>query len=328
MLTHGYRRFEWKQVLNNRPATATNKPEKALVISDVVKKIDKPLASAKVKLFGKGKDALVLDTVTNTDGRFVFDNLVFGDKTKFILQARSTKGDKEVDVEPDKVFDGLVIINAIMPTTEGKQAAVSYYVQDSRQFRDEQKKYGVNEHTQMLKEVTIKDKKITPLEHSKNLNGPGKTNKMLTSKDLEKKENNILADCLQGVLNGVFFIRSSIGYAAYLYLYNSVSYHPRPMAYMIDGVFVNADDFSNLHAEDIEGIEVITDPHYGAVYGTRGADGILMATNKTASRVKNNYRDAPGVVTYTPKNKKKTHEFYSPQFDNPLTNQNLADFRS
>src|SRR3569833_1340777 len=147
MLTHGYRRFEWKQVLNNRPATATNKPEKALVISGVVKKIGNPLAGAKVKLFGKGKDALVLDTETNTDGRFVFDNLAYGDKTKFILQARSAKGDKEVDVEPDKVVDGPAIINAIMPTSEGKQAAVSYYVQDSRLFRDELKKYGVNAHS-------------------------------------------------------------------------------------------------------------------------------------------------------------------------------------
>ncbi|MES2109219.1 MAG: carboxypeptidase regulatory-like domain-containing protein [Bacteroidota bacterium] len=328
MLTHGYRRFEWEQVLNGSPAPAAFKPEKALVISGIVKKDGKPLANAKIKLFGKGKDGLMLDTVTNAAGRFVFDNLGYSENAKFVLQARGARGDKDVDVEPDKPLGGPAVINAFLPATDDKQAVVSFYTQGNQQYRNEQKKYGINEHTQMLKEVTIKDKKIIPLEHSKNLNGPGNANQVLTAKDIEKFNCGNLADCLQGVLNGIFFIKSTIGYEAYLHKLNSISYHPRPMAYVIDGAFVSADDFSSLYIDDIEGIEVITDVHYGAIYGTRGADGVIMATTKLAHRTSGYYKDAPGVITYMPKGFYKAREFYSPQYDNPHTNQKMADLRS
>jgi uncharacterized protein YfaS (alpha-2-macroglobulin family) len=39
-------------------------------------------------------------------------------------------------------------------------------------------------------------------------------------------------------------------------------------------------------------------------------------------------RYAPGVITYTPKGYYKAREFYSPQYDNPKTNQKMADLRS
>jgi hypothetical protein len=58
------------------------------------------------------------------------------------------------------------------------------------------------------------------------------------------------------------------------------------------------------------------------------AGGGLIITTKHASKLKEYYRYAPGVITYMPKGFYKAREFYSPQYDNPPTNQKMADLRS
>jgi hypothetical protein len=336
MLTHGYRRFEWKQVLNNNPAPATFKAEKALAISGIVKKDGKPLVGAKVKLFGKGKDGLMLDTVTNATGRFVFDNLSYSENARFVLQARNAKGDKEVDVEPDKPFSDPAVINAFLPATDDKQAAVSFYAQGNQQYRNEQKKYGINEHAQMLKEVTIKDKKITPLDNSKNLNGKGNADQVLTFETLETTGFPTLWGALIARTQNIHFDPT-----------NHMAYSQRgmggPMIVVVDGTPMLNSEYSafasstssirrgpldDLEVDDTESVEILLGAHYGAIYGQLGAAGLIIVTTKRAKPIKNYYKDAPGVVVYRGNGLYKAREFYSPQYDNPHTNQKMTDLRS
>ncbi|MES2109221.1 MAG: DUF1416 domain-containing protein [Bacteroidota bacterium] len=312
LLTQGYRHFSWKQLADTTQPKF--QPEKSIVISGTVKRNNKPVPGAEVKLFSKAGGMFMLDTVTDVNGKFAFKDLVFADSTKFVVQSKVKKGQDDVTLELDTTRAPQLKVTQVTSNDEATQAAeLTTYLASEKQFYEQQKKYGINQHSILLKEVKVEAKKDPPIiPHSQNLNGPGNADYVLTTKDIEKMICGRLADCLQGV----FGLRFKNGL-------------PAIGALIVDGNFVDMDVFNDLHQDDIEGIEYITDhSHYRSIYGSRMADGGLIITTKHATKLKEYYRYAPGVITYMPKGFYKAREFYSPQYDNPHTNQKMADLRS
>lgn len=58
--------------------------------------------------------------------------------------------------------------------------------------------------------------------------------------------------------------------------------------YVIDGVPLSSSDFSALNANDIESVSVLKDASATAIYGSRGANGVVIVTTKRGEKGKNN----------------------------------------
>ncbi|MCO5945875.1 carboxypeptidase regulatory-like domain-containing protein [Mucilaginibacter flavidus] len=340
MLTQGYHRFEWKQVLDNTPHQVTYQPEKALEIAGLVKKGSKPLANQKVTLFAKSATNFFKDTVTDANGRFIFKNLVFGDSTKFVVQAKTAKGQDNVVLTVDTPSTPAIL--RLLPawnTAAGGKAGngfyeidMSAYIQNSKQFNMEQQKYGINKHPLLLKGVTVKDKKgPDQFEHSQNFNGKGSADQVVTAKDLETLACGRLTECLRAKLNNIVF-KNGYMYVRKLSGLDALSgdEFKDPMKVIIDGTMqeASADLLDNVSTGDVESVEVLDNIHSTAIYGAQGSAGLLIITLKQGRKANNYYRYSPGVVTYMPKGFYLAKEFYSPQYDNPQTNQKMADLRS
>jgi len=70
--------------------------------------------------------------------------------------------------------------------------------------------------------------------------------------------------------------------------------------YIIDGMPVNQDDFANINSNDIESMRVLKDAAATAIYGNRGAAGVIVITTKSAKKNENlrvQYRGLYGVST-------------------------------
>jgi len=50
--------------------------------------------------------------------------------------------------------------------------------------------------------------------------------------------------------------------------------------YVIDGVPLNTDNFRSLNTNDIESLSVLKDAGATAIYGNRGANGVIVITTK------------------------------------------------
>ena len=324
MLTQGYRYFSWKQVLSDSPVPVAYNPEKALEISGSVKTgRGKLISGGKVTLFTKSGGPFLMDTLTDTNGKFRFPNLTFGDSVKFVVQAKIAKGQDNVMLNLDSVA-APATMNFKTTIAQNLLADTSAYLANQRLFYQEQQKYGINKHVVMLKEVAVKNRKIEPVRHSENLNGSGNADQVLTVKELEKMNCARFADCLSGVLTGIIF-RGGLPL--------NQRAHQAVMAVILDGLLLDEEQAyrelnMHLHTDDIEGIEVITGPHFGAIYGSRMANGGLIITTKRGRKISNYERYAPGVITYMPKGYYKAREFYSPQYDNFATNKQIPDLRS
>ncbi|MDR2914347.1 MAG: TonB-dependent receptor plug domain-containing protein [Tannerella sp.] len=58
--------------------------------------------------------------------------------------------------------------------------------------------------------------------------------------------------------------------------------------YVVDGFPLMSSDISDLNPNDIESIEVLKDASSSAIYGSRGANGVVLITTKNGSKGRNN----------------------------------------
>ncbi|WP_443945081.1 TonB-dependent receptor plug domain-containing protein [Pedobacter sp. AW1-32] len=317
MLTQGWRRFLWRNVINNAGPTITYKPEENLQISGTVMKGGKPVAGGKVMLMASKGSIFILDTVTNAEGRFVFDNLNFGDSTKFVVQARTKADRKFVDINVDMVPGQVVTRNKNSADIEvNVNNALMKYIKESDNYFNEMTRLGLLERSIKLEEVTITEKK-NPAKNSANLNGAGRADYILTADQLSTCIT--LSQCLQGRLPGVIF-RGNIPY-----LMRSQN---QPMSIVLDGMQVEADFLDNIIPNDVETIELLKNIGSTAIYGSRGGGGVLVITTKRGdSGYNSSTRYAPGIVTLNPKGYSVSREFYSPKYENATSNSR-PDLRS
>ena len=321
MLTQGYRRFAWSLLMGNSFPPITFQPEKSMEISGFVKTLGgKPLAKSKVTLFTTTKGAFLLDTVTDANGRFKFDNLIFPDSIRFVIQARGASGRKNVEVTLDNVPPQFVTKNKNAPDVSvNLDTELAGYLRNSKIQYDDLRKYGLVNRTIILKEVTISEKK-EPVKNSANLNGSGNADQIVNGDIFRQMGCATIDQCLQGRLLGVIF-RGGIPY--------STRSFNQPMQIILDGVYVDSNYLQSIPPTDVATIEVLRSGGYTAIYGGRGGGGVLLITTRRGndpSYVSQIY--TPGIVTYSPKGFTNTKEFYSPQYDDPKTNKVVADLRT
>ncbi|WP_295799987.1 TonB-dependent receptor [Mucilaginibacter sp.] len=325
MLTQGYRQFTWKQVLDDKPALLAWQPEKLMQIGGRVVKWHTPAAGAKVSLMTNKGGFFMIDTVTDKNGKFVFNDLAFADSTRFVIQSKVRKGQSAVTLELDTLSapSPSVIPNSLINNLDNSTlAGLSAYLVNQRQFYDEQQKYGINKHAIMLKEVKIKSKKDF-VKRSENMNGPGNADEIITADELKDMVGATLSFRLKSKLFGLV----NFDYRGTPYSKRAMDPIPAPMLIVVDGGYLDYEQFNNIDPDRIQSIEVLVGPNYATMYGTKGGHGILVITTKRAGDYSYD-RFTPGVVTYRPKGFYKAREFYSPQYDDPKTNFRIGDYRS
>ncbi|HEY8780219.1 MAG TPA: MG2 domain-containing protein [Mucilaginibacter sp.] len=324
MLTQGYRRFEWKQVLDNNYPPIAFQPEKALEISGMVKSLfGKPIAKGTITLLPV-KGGPLLSTVSNDKGIFHFSNLVFNDTTHFVLSAVNAKGRNSTKITyfMDKPAP-LIPANQLQNTQTVPDTALAAFVENDKLQQRELLNYG---HAKgiMLKEVKIKDKKLDDQYKTQSLAGAGHADEVMHADEIERI-GGPLSMSLDGRLRGVGFMRDPTG-GAFAFLRAPPG--DGPMLVVVDGVEENAPyDLNQIPSSQIETIEVLRFAS-ASIYGMGGGNGVLVITTKQGGG--SNIKDIAsiGILPIAPIGFYKARQFYSPKYDNTALVSKQRDFRS
>ena len=317
MLTQGWRRFLWKNIIADVPPVTTFQAEKFMKISGVVTtEGGKPIPLGKVSLFSSSGGFFAIDTLTDANGRFSFDGMAFNDSTKFVVQARTAKNKKWVEIKLDNTPGQFVTTNKNTGDVEvNVNEALSAYIKKSESYFDELTRRGVLERTIQLQQVDIVQTK-NQASNSNNLNGAGNADAVIKADQLGTCVT--LSQCLEGRVAGLIF-------------QNGVPYLMRsmqtPMQIVVDGVNVESDFIDNINIQDIETIEVLKSIGYTAMYGSRGGGGVLIITTKRGGGNYSYNSYAPGIITYAPKGYYHIRQFYSPKHT-PGETDNRPDLRT
>ncbi|WP_257669474.1 TonB-dependent receptor plug domain-containing protein [Parapedobacter tibetensis] len=320
MLTQGWSRINWPDLMAGKIPAITYHPEQDLRISGVVTKRDgkTPVPNATVTVLSTTNVGAIIDTVTGDDGRFNFDRLLFYDNTKFVVQARDERGRKNVEVQLDESPQQQVTRNKNTPdATVNINQSISTYLKNTQEQFNEMERYGLKQRTILLEEVKVtREAEKSKVRHSSNLNGPGNADQVITADELMMGCAS-LDMCLQGRLLGVVF-RNGVPY--------STRSQNTPMQVVMDGMFMEGDALSMINPFDVETIEVLRGVGNTAIYGSRGGGGVLIITTKRGDSGGYN-RDlyTPGIVTHSPQGYYEVREFYVPDYSVPT--DSLAGMR-
>lgn len=310
MLTQGWRRIDWNSIKSDTNTPSSFPAENSLVISGNITKGNKVLPKSKITLMSNKGGLFTMNTISDENGKFIFQDLVFADSTKFLVQARSEKDKKEVkinlDVSPQQQID--YSQNNIDVDVNVNEFLGDYLTQN-RKYIEEQVKNGLLKSTIMLKEVKIETSRPNPAKNSVNFNGPGNADEVFDGNDLLRYT--AIDQYLVGRIAGVTIRRGQ----AYNLRNGGV------MAIMMDGMFMGSEySLLDVNPMEVESIEILRSVSKIAIYGPEAGNGIIFITTRRGRPIPNQLIYAPGLTTYFPKGYYNARSFYSPKYD---TNEEL-----
>lgn len=298
MLTHGYRRFEWKPILTNTYPEVAYQPETGLNISGVAKSIwGNPVNKGLVSLLPRG-GGQIINQLTATDGSFSFNNLMFNDSTRFILQAVTSKNGTNTVLTLKKEQPGPIVTTNNAGNKNEVDWLMTAYIDNSKKQQESASKFNSKKIIN-LKEVKIKTIKRSDNYRSSALGGPGSADIVVRREELERSNLDIRNVILQK------FHGHTAGYV------------------LVDGA--PGMDPTDLNIRDIETMELFYGPS-AAIYGIQGARGVLVITTRQGRGLQAKDIPSKGILPITVAGFYKAREFYSPKYDGPATNQ--PDLRS
>ncbi len=151
----------------------------------------------------------------------------------------------------------------------------------------------------------------------------------ISSKDLTGKPNTNPVASLQGKVTGLSVVNSGQpGSEPDIRIRGTVSRNQTKPLYIVDGIF--NDNISFVNPADIESMEVLKDPSSLAIFGVRGANGVIIVTTKkgTEGKVSVSVNTSLGVknIVGTPKMTDRTG--FMTLYDEQRANQGSAAYPS
>lgn len=339
MLTHGYRYFEWKQIMKDQHAPMAFKPESGIKIKGNIKTsiTEKDVAGGNVSLVFLADTLKTYQAVTDSTGYFEFEDFYFRDTLAVFLEAKNAKGRKNTFIELDKSSWESPIVKLI---------PLSYNYLDNRKvtvtFAEDNllkinRKWRLSD-TIMLNEVRVATSKYKFGERPMRLHDKADyALDLLTDDDelgnvfhkLEDKFSNVIVK----VREENEFVRGTYleGYRSWDVLHLTqvfqkvtvkIDYNPYGPVYVLDGKVVDEDLICKIPAGAFKRIEILKN---GRVYGNFMGGAVCFFTKYGAfkelpnSRGEKNSR-IPGYSVI--------RRFYSPNYENLPTLEMKDDFRN
>ena len=326
MLTQGYRRFSYVDILNDKYPPVTFLPERGMEITGTLhSSTGVPVFKGNVNLRLPGR-INSLNALTDANGQFRFTNLAIFDSSKIVLSARDNTGRNDVMITVDAPPYQRVGKSDDDPNEiPDIDSALSVYLQNSEQQ---------NKNSHVLKEVVIRSTKTTaPVTHVtyNELTGlPASTDQTLDA-DRLKNCSFDLVSCLQSVVFGlwrvddVFYIKRDYDAG-----------NKNPIQFFVNGRAVDQNFLATLRTDEIALIEVYLSDGVSGINSRNDSNGIISITTKSESPMpKGTATDVESLlasgstVTITPKGYYRARMFYVPKYDNQQSSaQRLTDLRT
>ncbi|MDB5134414.1 MAG: hypothetical protein JWP37_1017, partial [Mucilaginibacter sp.] len=323
LLTQGYRKFEWKKLLNNEYPPIAYKPETGLSIAGTAKSLlGKPIAKGTVSLISL-TGGPVLTQTTDDKGNFHFSNLVFMDTAKFVLQAVNAKGKSSTQLSYQSDKTGPVVTaNEPLTKQQDMNQTMPAYLEIHKQQWDNYAKYGGPKGHE-LKEVKIKAVKRNDDYPSSSLAGPGHADVVIHAEQIENM-GGFLSLRLQGKTRGLIYWvpKRSGGFAP---LAGGASFGKTNFLIILDGYEIN--DIDDVNPQSVETVEVLFGAN-ASIYGIKGGNGAIVITTKQGKGLQAKDIASTGILPITAKGFYKAREFYAPKYDAGNLNSQRADLRT
>lgn len=334
MMTHGWRRFTWMDILNNKEPKQQIEPESGLFISGITKQLKKPYEafSAPTRLTFMSKQ-IFQEPITKSDslGQFKFGPYVFFDSIPVLIESRmedfaSTKRkSRNVVILVDKDSDSLsieknVFFNKIENKSKDLQVAnfikVTKYIKEV-QFKYNQEVEKLNEIVLIAKRKTEQEKRTEEMNNLTNYGEPLNGERLDIQNDYTSPESYTAYDIVSQ-MNGVSIDEDNF------YLRRSGSGTPAKI--VLDFLEVDASFLQSLNGNEIYFIDILQGAD-AATFSNAGG-GVIALYSNTGNANNKNVKRKPGIIDFQAKGFYTARQFYAPDHVNDFELLNQSDLRT
>lgn len=331
LLTHGWRRFKWSDVIKEKEPDLDYPPKSGFDIRGNITKSNKPLETdMTVSLINE--DLQLLETGSDRDGNFNLYEVEIWDTTDVVFQANDRKDKKiknaKIELTPEKMIS--INIENVHPGSMVDEESLKLYfnatLENERLDSFYQTDFSID-----LEEVTVTSKRA-------DINKRLKKERSLPYSDVD---NRLLLDSLKYIqpyytvfdivklsvpgvqvigvpgVNQQFVIRGQSS----LTLSNSATV-------LINGTPASDGAVNALRAADIEFIDVLKGLSKTAIYGNLGGGGIVAIYTKSGRTLKSRYRKIEGLFNMKHPGYYRAREFPSPDYSQSIPGHKKPDYRT
>ncbi|MFW6226921.1 MAG: TonB-dependent receptor plug domain-containing protein [Bacteroidota bacterium] len=288
LLTQGWRRFLWQDIIEERGAEIVNEREKGISLTGRITRefFNIPYPDAKVELVILNEYNDFYTTYSDEEGYFRFDNLNYPDTIHLQIRAYKPNGKR----------------NLLIHLEEGDLPDVTLPKKDYNRIIP-----GKAYPEYLVKHRLEKEGKIGPIDYRPEKEKDAGYHRIhsnpdyvLTEKDIPAGYSNLF-QVLTGRVPGVTVNGQSVTIRGP----SSILMSNEPL-YLIDGVPTDANGVASLNPNDVARIEIISGSG-SAIYGSQGGNGVIAIYTKRGEFMKKGFLEMSMLGYYT------AREFYQPK---------------
>jgi hypothetical protein len=322
MLTQGYRRFSYKEILNNKFPTTTYMPEQGITVTGTLRdRTGMPVKKGALRLTSPGR-TLSSEALTTNMGLFTFPNLVFEDGAELLINAKYNAAGANMMIMLDNAPFPEVTSNPNLATeVVNIDSTLSSYLDNSK------KQYS---NLRTLKEVKITGATVKKPSHADHVALTGLSVMADHTIDGERfKDCNDMLMCLKSMAMGLTFDTDKF-YISRSYMQGDRT----PVQIFIDGNAVDAIALGSVMPTEVESVEIFLQDQLGLVFKNYQCNGVLVVNTKKKEKSNISLADLKkmmpqsNMLKFTPKGYTRVKEFYAPKYTTQTSSYTGNDLRT
>jgi TonB-dependent SusC/RagA subfamily outer membrane receptor len=287
MLTHGYRYFQFIEYVQESNKLKYS-PDLGTVLSGtIVNKFNEPV-KATVFLISRNNDKVAIKMKTDDDGVYCFPNLSANKYYYVLAKSQKEKEDVVIKVEQNGIGSNPIkakLLKKVNLDNDEDFAVIKPFVKPLKdELKKQQNQAGFDMQMQGFgREQNLEDVVVTGYgtQKRKELTGSVAT---ISAREINNIPIANMGEALQGRVAGLAITQAAgnPGAAANIRIRGaaSITGNNEPL-FVVNGVPMDRLNINNLNPNDIDNIEVLKDASATAIYGSRGANGVILIQSKS-----------------------------------------------
>ncbi|OOG74312.1 TonB-dependent receptor plug domain-containing protein [Algoriphagus sp. A40] len=323
MLTHGWRRFSWEDLVAGNFPKIDHFIERGINIEGQIteqQETKKGLGGGKVNaIVGEGLE--IIGSEFGPNGRFILTEMDYQDSVTVTITAEDSRVKNFVDVsiiQPEAVF---TTIDGSYPSEITWPAALTATFQE----RNLMQQLNENQNVLELEEVTVEAQTIQKEDEGvRKLFGTGDV-----TINPDKIPGNVafsnVFQLIQGRVSGVQVFVSGLDVSVQIRGVGSVNAGTSPL-FLLDNMPVDAATLMQVNPRNVSSVDVFKDPARAAIFGSQGANGVIAVYTKTGAGM--NFQSVGGTLVTRYGGYDSPREFYAPIYEEKTTENATSDKRA